>query len=416
MKTKKQILLNAEQIVNNKQLGKILTRAQINFIVKEYIEEKINDSTMTKFLLAVCENGLNFSETYNLTKAMQNSGETLDLSILDGVTADKHSTGGVSDTTTLIIAPVLACNGIYFLKASGGALGHTGGTANKLQVFNGYNLTPSPAEALELTKKNGACLISQSETIAPADKKIYELRNKTNTIKNISLIASSVMCKKLALGADVILLDVKYGDGAFVKTKSEALKLGNLMRRIGIKDGKKIQIIYSQTIQPLGQNIGSKLEAMEALEVLRGKKGRLTNLATKICVNIMYSAKGIAKATALAQVKKTIMSGCAIRKFKNMISASGGSTKLFFEKYPETSQNIYSDNHGIIEKIHTEELGNICNKLESKNCDFGVRLYFKIGQTIKMNDALFSIYNCKKLSIEDKNKFLNCIVFKKKSI
>lgn len=237
--------MNIINIINKKRTNQALTKEEIEFAVSSYTKGEILDYQMSALLMAICINKMNKEETYYLTKAMQNSGETLDLSCFNGKAVDKHSTGGVSDTTTLILAPIIAESGLYMLKSSGRGLGHTGGTADKLCSFEGYTTELDMKKAKKLTKQNGACLISQSLNFAPADKKMYALRDVSGTVESVHLIASSIMSKKLASGNDIIVLDVKYGNGAFMEDLKSAKVLAREMVEIGKRDNKKVVAVLT---------------------------------------------------------------------------------------------------------------------------------------------------------------------------
>ena len=266
--------MNIIDVINKTKRSVPLTQEEISYLVTDYTNGKIPDYQMSAWLMAVCLNGLTDEETFALTMAMRDSGKVLHLDI--PLTVDKHSTGGVGDKTSLVIGPIVAACGVCAAKMSGRGLGHTGGTIDKLESINGFRTDLPLEEFQSVLKQTGFSIISQSDELCPADKKIYALRNVTGTVDNIPLICASIMSKKLAMNADCLVLDVKYGSGAFMKTPEDAKKLGELMERIGTFAGKKCKAVITDMNTPLGSNIGNALEVKEAVETLQGKvKGRL---------------------------------------------------------------------------------------------------------------------------------------------
>ena len=257
-------------LINKKREGLALTPKEIEEMIRLYMEDRIPDYQMSAFLMAVCFQGMNEEETFALTKALRDSGEVLDLRSIPGLKADKHSTGGVGDKTTLIVGPLAAAAGVKVAKMSGRGLGFTGGTADKLASIPGYRTTLTNEEFLEQMKTLGIAMVTQTAHLTPADKRLYSLRDVTGTVSNKSLIASSIMSKKLASGSDVIVLDVKCGRGALLEDPKEAEELANLMLKIGAMDGKRMTALITDMSEPLGLAIGNALEVEEAVEVLRG--------------------------------------------------------------------------------------------------------------------------------------------------
>lgn len=408
-------------IVKNIQTNKELGESCINSLISDYCNNTLSDEQILPVIEAIYNYGLCDKDLYFLTNAMKNSGECLDLTSL-GKVVDKHSTGGVSDTTTIIITPICACLGTKMLKLSGRGLGFTGGTCDKLESFNGYKTDTDLKTAIELVKQNGACMITSSKNIAPADKKIYALRNRTGLVDNIQLIASSIMSKKLASGADIIVLDVKYGNGAFMPNKKEAKLLGRKMKAIGKLANKKVKIILGKMNQPLGNNIGPKLETMEAIEVLKGKTNNLLakdsiRLAS-VCVSL---DKHIPYFIAKQKVKKVIKNGKALEKLKTMISSQGGSLALFSESYKKPTLVVKAKKSGKLIEYNTKELGNIVAKMGTVkmneddviNYNLGVRTFFKINDKISKDDDIFHIYAKNKVEANKvKSALLGCIIIK----
>ena len=376
--------------IKNKQE---VSQAEIDEVISLYCENKISDEEILPFVKAIYYFGLSDKALYYLTNAMEHSGEILDLSDL-GQVVDKHSTGGVSDTTTIVIAPVCACLGSKMLKLSGKALGFTGGTVDKLACFEGYRTECDLDEAKEHVRKNGACVLTSSQNIATADKKIYALRDRTNLIDNIPLIASSIMSKKLAGGTDIIVIDVKYGNGAFMPTKKDAKMLGKKMYTIGTNAGKIVKNVFTKSNQPLGYNIGPKLEAMEAIEILKGQKNN--TLLYKSCVHLAAVCvaldQKIKYSKAKKMVKKVIENGDALNKLKVMVADQGGKLDLFDEKYPAPTLVVNSIKNGKLKKYNTKEVGNIAASLSRQGFEYGIITFAKIGDKIKKDAPLFNIY------------------------
>ncbi len=368
---------------------------EIENIIKNYTDGTLTDEQFFPLVKAIYENNLSDKCLYFLTKAMKNSGEVLDLSPL-GRSVDKHSTGGVSDTTTIALVPMLACVGTKMLKLSGRSLGFTGGTCDKLECFSGYKTNISLDDAFKLVNENGGCMMTSTSSIAPADKKIYALRDRTNLVDNVSLIASSVMSKKLATGADVIVLDVKYGNGAFMPDKKSAKILGKKMEMLAKYDNKKAKVVYSKMSQPLGHNVGTLLECMEAINVL--KKYNKKDALTKACVHLGAICHSLDKKinyfVAKRKIINTIKSGKALEKLKTMVKSQGGSVELFDKQYPKSQKDIVATKNTKITNFDTKEIGMVVNNLNHKYNEnkYGVIINFKLHQKIKKGDIIFSIY------------------------
>lgn len=411
--------MNIKDIILKKSHGKKLTLEEIKFFVDGYTCDTIPDYQASSLLMAIKLKGMDEKETFYLTKAMLETGEVLDLSSL-GYVVDKHSTGGVSDTTTLAIAPIVACCGVKALKLSGKGLGHTGGTIDKLMAFDGLNTNLSIPQAMEITKKVGTCVISATLNLAPADKKLYALRDATSTVDSIPLIASSVMSKKLASGANAIVLDVKYGNGAFMKTKKEAVELAKLMVSIGKQYGRKMDCVVGDMNEPLGYNIGNTLESYEAIEVLQGKQGKLTNAVLELASKCIALGLNINQEKAQKMAIDAIKSGKALQKFKEMVKAQGGSTKLFNGLKLKPTLKVIAQNDGILKKIDTERLGTLVGQMGASrqtiddviDINVGVKTFHKLGDKICKGDTLFEIYaKNKSQANEFAPKLLDCYKF-----
>lgn len=320
--------MNAIDIINKTKKSIELSDSEINWLVKSYTDELIPDYQMSAWLMAVCINGLTERETLSLTYAMRDSGEILNLDI--GLTADKHSTGGVGDKTSLIIGPAAAACGVCVAKMSGRGLGHTGGTIDKLESISGFRTDLTITEFKKILNETGFAIISQNEELCPADKKIYALRNSTGTVDSIPLICASIMSKKLAMNADCLVLDVKYGSGAFMKTRSDAEKLASLMEKIGTSAGKRCKAIVTDMESPLGKNIGNALEIKEAVEILQGKrKGRLYDTCIELTAAILELAgKGENAEEYVKLAEEAISSGKALEIFRKTVALQGGDPKI----------------------------------------------------------------------------------------
>ena len=406
-----EILEKVTKKIQNKQ---IVSQNEFDQIISLYCQNQISDEEFLPLVQAIYYYGITDKELYYLTNSMQHSGITLNLSSL-GQVVDKHSTGGVSDTTTIVIAPICACLGTKMLKLSGKALGFTGGTADKLEMFEGYQTELPLDKAIELVKQNGACMLTTSKEIAPADKKIYALRDKTGLVDNIPLIASSIMSKKLAGGADIIVIDVKYGNGAFMQTKKDAKKLAKKMKAIGKNAGKTIVNVLTKSNQPLGYNIGPKLEAIEAIEILKGKE--YNSLLYKSCVHLATLCVKLDKKISYHKTKKMVrnvlQNGSALQKLKDMVLSQGGKLDLFEQTYQEPTLVVKSPKVGKVKKYNTKEIGNIVGALSRQNPDYGIVTFAKIGCKVNKKTTLFNIYSKDTVIAEiTAQKLLECIEIK----
>jgi pyrimidine-nucleoside phosphorylase len=393
-------------IILKKKRGGILTKSEIDFVVRRFTKGEIPDYQMSALLMAICLNGMTKEETVNLTLAMAESGDMLDLSSINGIKADKHSTGGVGDKTSLVVAPIAAANGVAMAKMSGKGLGHTGGTIDKLQAIPGFRTALSNDEFMECVRKTGIAIVEQSLDLAPADKKIYALRDVTATVDSMPLIASSIMSKKLAAGADVIVLDVKTGSGAFMKKLDDALALAREMIEIGEASGRKMYALISDMNQPLGSYVGNMLEVLEAVDVLKGKGPEdLKEACLYLSALIMHGAgvvKDIDEGTRLA--KETISSGRGLEKFKEFVSSQGGSNDFIDNpsKYLKYSRivEVKADEEGSVSSIDTEKVGLASMKLgggREKKEDLidpsvGIKIEKKLGDKVTVGDTIASLY------------------------
>ncbi len=400
---------NMLNIINKKRLGQILTKEEINYVVEKYVSGEIPDYQMSALLMAICINDMTDEETFNLTDAMINSGETLDLSGIQGSIVDKHSTGGVGDKTTLILAPIVASCGVKVCKMSGRGLGHTGGTIDKLESINGFNVNLSIEDAIKEVNKVGAVIVSQTGNLVPADKKIYALRDVSGTVESIPLIASSIMSKKIASGASSIVIDLKVGNGALIKNLEDAKHLSDLMIKIGKKYNRKVVCVLTNMDKPLGTSIGNALEVKEALEFLNGNRNKdLEEIIYKLASLMVSLGKNVSEEIALKEVKEKLNNKEALSKFYEIVKNQGGniddlkiSNRVFSIKSPYT---------GFVKEIDTLKLGELSRSIGAgryKKDDVidytvGFVLNKNVGDYVLKDEELVKVYlNKIDLSIND---------------
>lgn len=397
-------------IIKKKRDGLELTSEEIEFVVDSYVSGIIPDYQMSALLMAIFLRGMNQRETYDLTISMAKSGEMMDLSPIDGIKVDKHSTGGVGDKTTLIVLPVVAGFGVKIPKMSGRGLGHTGGTIDKLESIPGMRTELTKQEFFDIVKKVGFAIASQTGNLVPADKKIYALRDTTATVDNISLIASSVVSKKLAGGADAIIFDVKVGSGAFLKDIDHAKELAQLMINILKRSGKLSRAVLSNMDQPLGRMVGNSLEVIEAIETL---KGNGPSDLTKLCVHICYEILDLVHIdVSEKQIMDEIFSGKALERFAKFVEAQGGNPRIVedYNLLPLSNETVEVklNKSGYIGKINTELIGIASMVLgagRSKKEDtidpgVGIEVLKKIGDYIHFNDPVVRMYVSKKSDVD----------------
>lgn len=398
--------MNAVDIINKTKKSIPLTNEEIQFIVNGFTSGDIPDYQMSAWLMAVCLNGLTESETASLTIAMRDSGNILDLSCIGRTTVDKHSTGGVGDKVTLIAGAVAAACGATVPKMSGRGLGHTGGTIDKLESIKGYRTDLEFDEFAEIVNQTGFSVISQTGKLCPADKKIYALRNATGTVDSIPLICASIMSKKLAINADCLLLDVKCGSGAFMKTRNDAEKLAALMEKTGRAAGKKCRAIITDMDSPLGFCIGNALEVKEAVELLQGKiKGKLYDISIEISANMLELAGmgSINECTEMAE--NAVLSGSALAVLKETIRLHGGDCSVCddTDRLPKArhSHVIYAPRDVEILSVNAEKIGMASlllgagriTKDEPVDYTAGIVLDFSTGDKISMDAPLMTLYS-----------------------
>ena len=393
-------------LILKKRQGKPLTKDEIQWMIREYTDGRIPDYQMSALLMAICFQGLDKEETYELTMAMARSGEMLDLSQIQGIKVDKHSTGGVGDKTSLVLTPIVASLGIPVAKMSGRGLGHTGGTIDKLESIPGFSTHLEDDAFEEQVNSIGISIMGQTKDLAPADKLLYALRDVTATVDQISLIASSIMSKKLAAGADAILLDVKTGSGAFMKEESDAIQLAKEMVEIGKSAGRKMTAVITNMDEPLGMAVGNILEVKEAIDTLKGNgPDDFVELSETLASHMLILGGAVKDFDeGLMRVRESIQSGKALDKFKQFVAAQGGDTKYIdhpelFEQ-ADIIEEIRSEQDGFVGSIDAQEMG-ICSLIlgggrETKESviDPTVGLVFskKVADPVKKGDVLATIY------------------------
>lgn len=394
-----------DSIIEKKRDGLSLSEEEIAYIVTNYTNDMIPDYQMSALLMAIYFQGMTIEESASLTTAMVDSGDTVDLSAIDGIKVDKHSTGGVGDTTTLTLAPLVASVGVSVAKMSGRGLGHTGGTLDKLEAIEGFHIEISNEEFVNLVNKNHLAVIGQSAQLVPADKKIYSLRDVTATVNSIPLIASSIMSKKIASGADAIVLDVKTGAGAFMQEASEAEELAKTMVEIGNNVGRDTLAVISNMDQPLGYAIGNALEVQEAIDTLKGQgPDDLTELSLVLGSQMVVLAKKAnTMAEARAMLEENIKNGRAIEMFKTFVEAQGGDSKIVDDPSLLPRANfqleVKSERSGYITKLIADKVGKAVLLLGAGRQDkdsvidlsVGAILHKKLGDSVTKGDTLFTI-------------------------
>lgn len=394
-------------IIEKKRDGKGLSTEEIQFFVKGYTEGSIPDYQASSFLMAVYFQDMSEQERADLTMAMVESGDRIDLSAIEGIKCDKHSTGGVGDTTTLPLAAMVAACGVPVAKMSGRGLGHTGGTIDKLEAIPGFQTELTSEQFIQQVNELKMAVVSQSGNLTPADKKIYALRDVTGTVPSIPLIASSIMSKKIASGADAIVLDVKTGEGAFMKTMEETEELARAMVKIGNAVGRKTMAIISDMSQPLGYAIGNALEVIEAIDILKGKGPEdLRELCLTLGAQMVFlGGKAQTTEKARAMLEEVLYNGKALEVFKSFISAQGGDPQIVDDTnlLPQAKFKIevVAERAGYVEKIVANEIGVAAMQLgagrETKDSEIdlsvGLVLHKKVGDYVEKGESLATIHS-----------------------
>lgn len=399
-------------VIAKKRDGETLSKEELQFVIDGYVSGQIPDYQMSALLMAIYLRGMTDQETAQLTDIMAHSGDMVDLSAIHGIKVDKHSTGGVGDKTTLVITPIVAACGVKIAKMSGRGLGHTGGTVDKMESVPGTRTSLDRQEFFDQVNRIGISVIGQSGNLAPADKKIYALRDVTATIGCVPLIASSIMSKKLAAGSDCILLDVKTGNGAFMKTLDGSIRLAQAMVAIGAHNGRKVAALITDMDTPLGYNIGNSLEVIESVEVLKGRgPADLTEVCYQLAANMLLLAGKGTLAECRKMAEEAVASGAAYEKLKQMFAAQGGDVSVLDDpdKFAKAkySREIRADQSGWLYATNTEMIGNASVLLgagrikKEDTIDFaaGIVLHKKAGDRVEKGDLLATFY------AEDEGKF-----------
>lgn len=401
-------------LIEKKRDGEELTTEEIKFIINGYTDGSIPDYQVSALTMAIFFQGMTEKERADLTMAMVESGDQIDLSQIEGIKVDKHSTGGVGDTTTLVLGPLVAALGVPVAKMSGRGLGHTGGTIDKLEAVKGFHVEIENEEFIELVNKNKIAVIGQSGNLTPADKKLYALRDVTATVNSIPLIAGSIMSKKIAAGADAIVLDVKTGAGAFMKTIDDSRELAKAMVSIGNNVGRRTMAVISDMSQPLGFAIGNALEVKEAIDTLKGEGPEdLTELCLTLGSHMVYLAeKASSLAEARAMLENVIKDGSALEKFKVFLSSQGGDAQVVDDpsKLPQAqfTVELEAKEDGYVSEIVADEVGTAAMILGAGRATkesvidlaVGLVLRKKIGDQVKKGESLVTIYS----NFEDVNE------------
>ncbi|MBC2259548.1 pyrimidine-nucleoside phosphorylase [Listeria booriae] len=393
-------------VISKKRDGKELTTEEIQFVVDGYTEGKIPDYQVSALAMAIFFQDMTDRERADLTMAMVNSGETIDLSAIEGIKVDKHSTGGVGDTTTLVLAPLVAALDVPVAKMSGRGLGHTGGTIDKLEAIEGFHVEITKDQFIDLVNRDKVAVIGQSGNLTPADKKLYALRDVTGTVNSIPLIASSIMSKKIAAGADAIVLDVKTGAGAFMKTDEDAENLAHAMVRIGNNVGRQTMAVISDMSQPLGFAIGNALEVQEAIDTLKGEGPEdLTELVLILGSQMVVLAKKAKDLDEARDMLKEVMAnGKALAKFKDFLNNQGGNGSIVDDpsKLPqaEFKIDVPAKESGVVSEIVADEIGiaamllgaGRATKEDEIDLAVGIMLRKKVGDKVEAGEPLVTIY------------------------
>lgn len=412
-------------IIHKKRNGGELSEQEIKFFVNGYTDGSIPDYQASALCMAIYFRGMSADETAALTLAMADSGDRIDLSGIDGFTVDKHSTGGVGDKTSLIVAPIVAANGGKVAKMSGRGLGHTGGTVDKLESIPGFRTSLTPDEFIKQVNDIGLCIVGQTGELAPADKKLYALRDVTATVESIPLIASSIMSKKLAAGSQGIVLDVKTGSGAFMKTVEDSERLAEEMVSIGKAAGRKVTALITDMDIPLGASVGNSLEVIEAIKTLKGEgEKNLTEVCLSLAAQMLCMVTGRDDMVCRKMAKKSIEDGSALNKLREMITAQGGNADVIDNsgafKQPKFYVDIISERDGYISHTDAERVGIasvILGAGREKKGDpidpsAGIILKKKTGDSVSKGDVLATFYTDDETRIDvAKREFLDALIF-----
>lgn len=414
-------------IIIKKKQGLPLTNEEIHFVIDGYVHDQIPDYQISALLMAICFNGLNHEEQVALTKEMLESGEQIDLSSIKGICVDKHSTGGVGDKTTLVVGPILASCGLKLAKMSGRGLGHTGGTLDKLESIPGFKINIDSEDFYKQVREISLAVIGQTKNITPADKKLYALRDVTGTVDSVGLIASSIMSKKLASGAHSIILDVKVGEGAFMKTIEDAKVLANAMVSIGRSYGRDMVAVLSNMNEPLGNMVGNSLEVIEAIETLKGRGPKsFRDFCLELVAELLIETKvSKTKEEALLLASSKIDNGEALEKLKQMIIYQHGDARVIedYSLFPQAKNKIavVSNEDGYVKNLDALEIGLSAmllgagreNKNDNIDLAVGIEVCKKVGDEVKKGETLAYLYSNGKNEKEAYDKVFNAYEFSK---
>ena len=406
--------MNIIEIIDKKRQNGILTKEELVYVVDNFLNDNIKDYQMSALLMAICINGMTDDEVFDLTEIMIDSGDKIDLSSIEGIKVDKHSTGGVGDKTTIALAPLVASCGLKVAKMSGRGLGYTGGTIDKLEAIPGFKTDLSKEDFINQVNEIGVAVASQTGNLVPADKKIYSLRDVTGTTNSIPLIASSIMSKKIASGADKIVIDVKVGEGALIKNIEDARNLSELMIKIGKKFNKEVLCVLTNMNQQLGYAIGNGLEVLECIDFLNGNAPKdFSSLVFFLAVSMVALGKNITIEEARGLVQEKLDNKEALNKFKEFVSYQGGNIdKLVILP---NSISIKARKTGFIKNIDTEKIGRLVKELGAGRNNIGETIDYNVGVVIKRkegeyiteNEEIMKVYVGEKdINISD---FLNCV-------
>lgn len=393
-------------ILNKKRLGKELSYQELDFAFSGYLNGSVKDYQMSALLMAICINGMSDDEIFALTKIFIDSGDILTYDDL-GIVVDKHSTGGIGDKTTLVIAPIVASCGVPVVKMSGRGLGYTGGTIDKWESIPGFNVNLTEDKIMKQVKKIGVVSSSQTANLTPIDKVIYALRDVTGTVASIPLVASSIMSKKIAAGANKILIDIKVGKGALIKNKEEAKKLSDLMVKIGCFYQREVRTVISDMNTPLGYTVGNALEVLEAIDVLKGKQYGtvLSNLCIDLATDMVSMGKEISKQDAKLMVLESLNKGRAYEKFLELVNAQGGNISGI--EVSKKKQKFIADRDGELVKIDALVAGKLSVELgagrktkeDKVDHSVGIKFHKLLGDKVKKGDILATVYVKEKINL-----------------
>ena len=404
--------MNIVEIITKKKNNLELTTFELDYAFNGYLKGTVSPEQMSALLMAIVINGMSYDETINLTKLFIDSGDVYDLSSLGKVIVDKHSTGGVGDSTTMVVGPIVAACDLIMAKMSGKGLGHTGGTIDKLESIPGFKTDITKEKFMELSKKIGFCISRQTETLVPMDKAIYDLRNLTGTTESIPLIASSIMSKKIASGASIILIDIKVGNGALIKNYKDAEILSDWLIKIGEAFKRKVITIKTDMNIPLGDSIGNAIEVLEAIKILKGKDSKLKNVCIEIATKLVSTAKNIGLEDAYEEVSNVIKSGKALDKFSDFVESQGGDlSKLNLE---DRVLVVKAKKSGKLKKIDALKIGelsvklgvNKTNKDDTIQYGTGIRFLKNKGDILKVGDSIAYLFVTEEVNL--KNEDLEC--------